>query len=152
MASRRRRGNPGRVPRPSRDASTVVGFAPRSPRGTSKEAAQGPYLIDSAGRSPVPSPRRRVAAPRLPSRGVPARSRVTVRRGGAPLLRSTTLASALQDSREALGSLQGELDALLASLRGADGAPPPSTAADRLRVATRVAAAAFASLDPFAGR
>jgi len=82
---------------------------------------------------------------------VPARSRVTVRRSEAPLQRSTTLASALADSRQALGSLQGELDALLASLRSADGAPP-ATAADRLRTATRAAAAAFASLGPFPRR
>lgn len=89
-----------------------------------------------------------MAAPRLSARGVPARSRVTVRRSDAPLQRSTTLATALRDSREALGSLQGELDALLASLRAADGAPPAS-AAERLRTATRAATAAFASLDAF---
>jgi len=89
-----------------------------------------------------------VAAPRLSARGVPARSRVTVRRSDAPLQRSTTLATALRDSREALGSLQSELDALLASLRAADGAPPAS-AAERLRTATRAATTAFASLDAF---
>ena len=76
---------------------------------------------------------------------------MTVRRSGAPLSRTTKLASALQDSREALGSLQGELDALLASLRASDGAPP-ATAADRLRVATRAATAAFAALGPFGRR
>ncbi len=92
--------------------------------------------------------RRRVAAPRVRARGVPARSRVTVRRSQAPLQRSTTLATALRDSREALGSLEGELDALLASLRASEDAPP-AAAADRLRTATRAAAAAFASLGAF---
>ena len=53
--------------------------------------------------------RRKVAAPGLRSRRVPARSRVTVRRSEAPLLRSTTLATALRDSRAALSSLEGEL-------------------------------------------
>ncbi len=94
------------------------------------------------------SRRRRVVTPGGRTRGVPARSRVTVRRSDAPLQRSTTLATALRDSREALGSLQGELDALLASLRAPDAAPPVS-AAERLRTATRAATAAFASLDAF---
>jgi hypothetical protein len=60
-------------------------------------------------------------------------------------MRSGSLAAALRDSREALGSLQGELDELLRSLRSAEGAPS-TAAADRLRSATRAAAAAFASL------
>ncbi|HVV16836.1 MAG TPA: hypothetical protein VHH90_06475 [Polyangia bacterium] len=77
---------------------------------------------------------------------------MTVRRNGAPLSRSTRLASALQDSREALGSLQGELDALLTSLRASDADAPPVTAADRLRSATRAATAAFAALGPFGRR
>ncbi len=94
------------------------------------------------------SRRRRVVAPGVRARGVPARSRVTVRRSDAPLQRTTTLASALRDSREALGSLQGELDALLASLRAAESAPPAG-AAERLRTATRAATAAFASLNAF---
>jgi hypothetical protein len=76
---------------------------------------------------------------------------VTVRRSEAPLQRSSSLAAALRDSREALGSLQGELDALLASLRATDEVPSTS-AADRLRTATRAAAAAFASLGPFGRR
>jgi hypothetical protein len=95
--------------------------------------------------------RRNVAAPGLRSRRVPARSRVTVRRSEAPLLRSTTLATALRDSRKALCSLEGELEAILKSLRSAGGAPE-TTAADRLRGATRAAAAAMASLDVFGRR
>ena len=75
--------------------------------------------------------RRKVAAPGLRSRRVPARSRVTVRRSEAPLLRSTNLATALRDSRAALSSLEGELDAILKSLRTSDGAPE-MTAANRL--------------------
>jgi len=66
-------------------------------------------------------------------------------------MRSASLAVALRDSREALGSLQGELDALLATLRAVDQVPTAS-AADRLRTATRAAAAAFASLDSFGRR
>ena len=95
--------------------------------------------------------RRKVAAPGLRSRRVPARSRVTVRRSEAPLLRSTTLATALRDSRAALSSLEGELDAILKSLRSADGGPQ-MTAADRLRGATRAAEAAMASLGVFGRR
>jgi hypothetical protein len=76
---------------------------------------------------------------------------VTVRRSEAPLQRSTSLAAALRESREALGSLQGELDALLRSLRAADEAPTTS-AADRLRNAKRAAEAAFASLGVFGCR
>jgi hypothetical protein len=94
--------------------------------------------------------RRNVAAPGLRSRRVPARSRVTVRRSEAPLLRSTTLATALRDSRAALSSLEGELDAILKSLRSASA--PETTAADRLRGATRAAAAAMASLGAFGRR
>jgi len=95
--------------------------------------------------------RRKVAAPGLRSRRVPARSRVTVRRSEAPLLRSTTLATALRDSRAALSSLEGELDAILKSLRSADGGPQ-MTAADRLRGATRASEAAMASLGAFGRR
>ena len=77
-------------------------------------------------------------------RTVPARSRVTVRRGpSAPRL--ATLAAALRQSRDALGRLQDELDAVLESLRdpaaGADHA-----AADRLRTAARAAGLAFAGI------
>ena len=95
--------------------------------------------------------RRKVAAPGLRSRRVPARSRVTVRRSEAPLLRSTKLATALRDSRTALSNLEGELDAILKSLRSADAAPE-MTAADRLRGATRAAEAAMASLGAFGRR
>ena len=97
------------------------------------------------------SRRRSVATPGRRSRRVPARSRVTVRRSEAPLLRSTSLAAALRDSRTALGSLEGELDAILKTLRSAAGGPEAS-AADRLRGATRAATAAFASLGAFARR
>lgn len=97
------------------------------------------------------SRRRSGAAAGLRSRRVPSRSRVTVRRSGAPLVRSTSLAVALRDSRAALSSLEGELDAILKALRSAEGAPP-ATAADRLRGATRVAAAAVASLGGFTRR
>jgi hypothetical protein len=95
--------------------------------------------------------RRKVAAPGLRARRVPARSRVTVRRSEAPLLRSTTLATALRDSRAALSSLEGELDAILQALRSTAGAPE-MTAADRLRGATRAAAAAMDSLGAFGRR
>jgi hypothetical protein len=82
---------------------------------------------------------------------VPARSRVTVRRSEAPLLRSTSLAAALRESRAAISSLEGELAAILASLRSAAGTPAAASA-DRLRGATRAAAAAIASLGAFAPR
>jgi hypothetical protein len=69
---------------------------------------------------------------------------VTVRRG-EPLPRLATLAAALRQSRDALGRLEGELDALLAALRdpavGADAA-----AAERLRGAVRAAGLAVAGL------
>jgi hypothetical protein len=97
------------------------------------------------------SRRRSVAAPGLRARRVPARSRVTVRRSEAPLLRSATLSAALRDSRVALSGLEEELDAILRSLRSDCGAPEPS-AADRLRGATRAAAAAVASLGAFGRR
>jgi hypothetical protein len=64
---------------------------------------------------------------------------VTVRRD--PSL--PRLATALQQSREALGTLQDELDALLKALRNADADP---AAADRLRSAARAATLAFAGL------
>src|ERR1700744_6723676 len=94
--------------------------------------------------------RRRSPVPGIRSQRVPARSRVTVRRSEAPLQRSTNLAAALRDSRAALSSLEGELDAILAALRGAAG--PATADADRLRGATRAAAAAGASLGAFARR
>jgi hypothetical protein len=76
---------------------------------------------------------------------------VTVRRSGAPLVRSASLATALQESHTALTNLEGELDAILKALRSTEGAPPAS-AADRLRGATRAAATAVASLGAFARR
>jgi hypothetical protein len=108
------------------------------------------------GRRPIlerrmSSRRRSAAAAGLRSRRVPPRSRVTVRRREAPLVRSTSLATALRDSRTALSSLEGELDAILNALRSTDGAPP-ATAADRLHNATRTAAAAVASLGAFTRR
>jgi hypothetical protein len=81
---------------------------------------------------------------------VPARSRVTVRRSEAPLLRSTSLAAALRDSRAAISSLEGQLDELLRSLRSEAG--PTAASADKLRGATRAAAAAIASLGAFGSR
>jgi hypothetical protein len=81
---------------------------------------------------------------------VPARSRVTVRRSEAPLLRSTSLAAALRDSRAAISSLEGQLDELLKSLRSDAG--PNAASADKLRGATRAAAAAIASLGAFSSR
>jgi hypothetical protein len=69
---------------------------------------------------------------------------VTVRRGPA-LPRLATLAVALRQSRDALGRLQDELDALLTSLRGPAAAADPA-AADRLRSAARAAGLAFAGL------
>ncbi|HLK90055.1 MAG TPA: hypothetical protein VKZ18_09175 [Polyangia bacterium] len=97
------------------------------------------------------SRRRSGAAPQVRVRRVPPRSRVTVRRSEAPLVRSASLATALRDSRTALSSLEGELDAILQALRGAE-AGPPASAADRLRGATRAAAAAVASLGAFTRR
>jgi len=90
------------------------------------------------------SRRRSAAAPGLRTR-VPARSRVTVRRAEAPLQRSGTMAAALRDSRAALSDLQGQLDALLSTLRDPAGRPDAS-APDRLRGATAAAEQALASL------
>ena len=84
-------------------------------------------------------PRRRGAPSSPRSRAVPARSRVTVRRD--PSL--PRLATALRQSREALGTLQDELDALLKALRNAEADP---AAADRLLSAARAATLAFAGL------
>jgi hypothetical protein len=64
---------------------------------------------------------------------------VTVRRD--PSL--PRLATALQQSREALGTLQEELDALLKALRNSEADP---AAAERLRSAARAATLAFAGL------
>ena len=72
-------------------------------------------------------------------RALPARSRVTVRRVEAPPLRRLgTLALALRHSRDALGKLQGELDAMLAVLRDPSARPDAATV-DRLSGAARAA-------------
>lgn len=83
-------------------------------------------------------------------RAVPARSRVTVRRG-ASLPRQATLAAALRESRQALGALQDELDALLIALRDSGagpgaGASVTRAAADRLHDAVKAAGLAFSGL------
>lgn len=89
-------------------------------------------------------PRRRRAPSSPRSRAVPARSRVTVRRGSsAPRL--ATLAAALRQSRDALGRVEGELDALLAALRDPTAATD-AAAADRLRFALRAAGLALSGL------
>jgi hypothetical protein len=90
------------------------------------------------------SSRRRAAAPGIRAR-VPPRSRVTVRRTEAPLLRSASLSAALRQSRAALTSLEGELGALLEKLRDPAGRPDVGSA-DRLHGATSAAEAALASL------
>ena len=89
---------------------------------------------------------RRRGAPSSPRlRAVPARSRVTVRRGpSAP--RQATLAAALRQSRDALGRLEGELEALLAALRD-PGMRADAAAADRLRGAVNAAGSALAGLN-----
>jgi len=90
---------------------------------------------------------------------VPARSRVTIRRKGAGLQRSSEdeggsggqsgegggVAGALRKSREALVDIQGQLDALLAALRQ-PGTAPDAGAPERLRSATRRAGSALAAL------
>jgi len=82
-------------------------------------------------------------------RALPARSRVTVRRGGANLVRSTQLAAALRESREALTNIEDQLDALLATLRDPASAPDAS-APERLHGAARHAGSALAALSALA--
>ena len=94
--------------------------------------------------------RRRAAPPGLRAR-VPARSRVTVRRTDAPLLRSATVSAALRQSRTALSHIEGELESLLAALRD-PAARVDAAAADRLRGATAAAGDALASLRALARR
>jgi hypothetical protein len=91
------------------------------------------------------SSQRRRVAPKLRGRRVPTRSRVTLRRGEAPLGRSATLADALRDSRAALSRLEGELGDLLSALRD-PGGRPDTAAPDRLRGATSAADVAMSSL------
>ena len=73
---------------------------------------------------------------------MPATSRVAARRGAA----SIDLAAALRTSREALTDIEGQLDALLATLRN-PAAALDKRAPDRLRGATQNAGTALASLD-----
>ena len=89
-------------------------------------------------------PRRRGAPSSSQLRAVPARSRVTVRRG-APAPRQATFAAALRQSRDALGRLEGELEALLATLRDPAGRAD-AAAADRLRGAIIAAGSAISGL------
>jgi hypothetical protein len=69
---------------------------------------------------------------------------MTVRRSEAPLVRGSQMAAALRSSREALVDLQGQLDGLLAALRGPGAAL--RAAAVRLDGATADAGAAIAQL------
>jgi hypothetical protein len=97
--------------------------------------------------------RTRVRASSVPggrARAVPARSRMTVRRSEAPLVRGSQLQAALRSSREALTSLEGQLDALLAAVRS----PGDSlrVAAERVSLATFDASAALARLGALARR
>jgi hypothetical protein len=79
------------------------------------------------------------------TRALPAQSRVTVRRTGANLVRTTQLAAALRESREALVNIQGQLDALLAAVRD-PGAALDAGAPERLHGATRRAGSLVATL------
>jgi hypothetical protein len=72
---------------------------------------------------------------------------MTVRRSGAPLVRGTQLTAALRTSREALTDLQGQLDALLAAVRGGGSL---RAAAEGLAGATADASAALAGLGTLA--
>jgi hypothetical protein len=78
-------------------------------------------------------------------RSVPAQSRVTVRRNGANLVRTTQLADALRESREGLVGIEGQLDALLAALRE-PGATLDSAAPERLHGAARHVGSVVATL------
>jgi hypothetical protein len=91
------------------------------------------------------APRRRSASSDFRTGRVPASSRVTVRRTQAPFARTATLAAALRDGRAALHRIEGELEALLATLRE-PGAQPGVDAADRLRGALESARAVVGRL------
>src|SRR5436190_13048045 len=97
--------------------------------------------------------RRRSASP-VRTRAIPARSRMTVARKAeaAPLVRQSQLVAALRSSREALSAVEGQLEALLATLRDPGGATPDAAVADRLQGATRRAGSALASLGVLAQR
>jgi hypothetical protein len=94
--------------------------------------------------------RKRVRVSTVRGRAVPARSRMTVRRSEAPLVRGSQLAAALRSSREALTDLEGQLDALLAAVRGPAGSL--QSASDRVSGATREAGAALARLGSLSRR
>jgi hypothetical protein len=81
------------------------------------------------------------------ARSVPARSRMTIRRSEAPLVRGSQLQAALSSSREALTDLEGQLDALLAAVRGGGGL---GAAAERVAGATAQAGTAIARLGTLA--
>jgi hypothetical protein len=89
------------------------------------------------------------SVPGTRARAVPARSRMTVRRSEAPLVRGGQLATALRSSREALTDLQGQLDALLDAVRGGGSL---RAAADGLTGATADASDAIARLGTLATR
>jgi hypothetical protein len=74
---------------------------------------------------------------------------MTVRRSEAPLVRQGQLAAALRSSREALVDLEGQLEALLAAVRGGGSL---RAAADRVSGATAGADAALARLGTLARR
>jgi hypothetical protein len=79
-------------------------------------------------------------------RALPSLSRITVRPPApARLGESVELGDALRASREAIGAVQRQLDALLKAVRSEAGRPAPE-AAERLRVATRRADAAMGRL------
>ena len=94
--------------------------------------------------------RKRVRVSTVRGRAVPARSRMTVRRSEAPLVRGSQLAAALRSSREALTDLESQLDALLAAVRGPAGSL--KSASDRVSGATREAGAALARLGSLSRR
>jgi hypothetical protein len=71
------------------------------------------------------------------------------RREGGLLPRTTQLAAVLRSSREALCDLEGQLDALLTTLRDSALAPDAG-AAERLHGAARQAGSALASLSTLA--
>ncbi|MES1171819.1 MAG: hypothetical protein ABUL77_01170 [Bacteroidota bacterium] len=80
------------------------------------------------------------------ARAIPVVSRLTVRPSwSAPLNRPVPVGEALRASREALGDIQRQLDALLEAVRRPAGRPAPD-AADRLRQATARAGAALSLL------
>ena len=84
---------------------------------------------------------------------LPARSRMTVRRSEAPLVRGSKLATALRSSREALLDLEGQLDALLTAVRGPlDALDALQATSERVSGATRVADAALGRLGTLARR